>query len=697
MEDSALVELNREARSGAVTEHLHGVEVEDPYRALEESSPLTDRWVDTQTHRTQRLLATWTDPEAAVRLDQVLSIGVLGGATPAGDRLFYSKRDAEREQPAYYVVEDGSPRETPVIDPGTYGPRAALDWAFPSPDGRYVAFGISQDGDERSSLRVVDVDTGEVLDDVIDHAKWCAVSWLRSGDGFYYRRYPRPDEPHYDAEHPDTYHLRLLFHRLGTDPASDPVVFEPSERTSFPSATLSEDGRWLAIMEARGWSESDVFLFDRGPRGDRRDVPDDEHPVVPVVRGVDSTFVGQVHHGRLFLLTNAEAPRYRIVAVDPEVAGDRSQWREVVPEGPGVIDAMAFIGDRLAVRLIEAFHSTIRVHHLDGRVERSLPLPARGEVGSLAGDEVTGRLALTFSSLVHPPTLMSWTPGQADVQEIDQVACDVDLSRFVLEQATVESADGTPINVHFVHRDDMRRDGRQRVVLTGYGGFNIALLPAFQRNALYWVERGGVYAVANLRGGGELGEDWHRAGNLESKERVFEDFEAVLRFFGGDSGISRPDRIAIAGGSNGGLLGGAMVTRAPEALGAAVGNVGLYDMLRYHRFPPAELWVSEYGSADDPEQFRWLHAYSPYHHVDAGRPIPPTLITTADHDTRVHWAHSTKFAARLQEAAGDDEPAVLFHMARDQGHGVGTRRSDAVARYQRTYTFIERFIGRPGT
>ena len=238
----------------------------------------------------------------------------------------------------------------------------------------------------------------------------------------------------------------------------------------------------------------------------------------------------------------------------------------------------------------------------------------------------------------------------------------------------------------------MPRDGTARVLLGGYGGFNVSLLPGFQRNALYWIERGGVFAVANLRGGGEHGEAWHRAGNLENKERVFEDFEAVIRWLGTESGISSPDRVAITGGSNGGLLMGAMITRCPDAFGATVSGVGLYDMLRYHQFPPAELWITEYGSAEDETQFGWLHAYSPYHRVQDGTDFPAVLITTADHDTRVHWAHSTKFTARLQEASRELDPNIYFFMVRQAGHGAGTPLSAIVERYVRLYAFVEHFL-----
>jgi len=697
---SPIQQLNARAREGAVTDTIHGVEVHDPYRALEADSELTREWVQTQTERTEQLLDAHTDPNAAERLDELLSIGVIGGPVVAGDRTFYTKREGEREQPALYLREGDALRPDPIVDPADYGERAALDGFSPSPSGRYVAFRISSNGDERSTLRVLDVNEGEVLDDTIEHTKWSSVAWLHSEDGFYYRRYPREGEPDFDAEAQDTYHMRLFFHALGTDPADDPLVWAPPQGTDFPSASVSADDRWVVITNFRGWSQSDVYLFDRGrARRDQVVAPDETRPLTTVVEGEDHIYSAHVHRGRLYITHNDGAPRYRIDAVAPADAADREAWDRVVPEGDGAIEGVAYAGERLIVHTLdptEGIASRLRVYALDGTEDGEIALPGRGELFGLDADAETGRAAIGFSSFVHPPMLLGWSPDAREVQTLDRVEADFDFDSIALSRAEVESEDGTALNVYYVHPRGMQPDGEQRVLLYGYGGFNVSLLPGFQRNALYWVERGNVYAVANIRGGGEYGERWHRAGNLGNKERVFEDFEAVIDWLGGDSGISAPDRIGITGGSNGGLLMGAMITRVPESFRVTVASVGLYDMVRYHRFPPAELWITEYGSADaDAEQLSWLHGYSPYHNVRDGMPLPATLIVTADHDTRVHWAHSTKFTARLQEASGEPDPDVYFYMVRQQGHGAGTRRSDTVQRYVRMYTFLEHYLGRP--
>ncbi|UJR79696.1 Prolyl oligopeptidase [Sandaracinus amylolyticus] len=696
---SWLQDLNARARAaGATTDTLHGVAIEDPYRALESESDITREWIDRQTARSREALASWSRADIADRIREVLAIGTISGGAIAGDVVLYSRRDADREQPALFaqsLSRTGAPSGEPrmLVDPQTYGERAALDWYYLSPNGRYLAFGISDNGDERSTLRVVEVATGTVLPDVIPHTKWSTVGWLHAEDGFYYRRYPREGEPDYDASQPDSYHPRVFFHRLGDDPASDVLVYSPPNGTDFPDANVSEDDRWVVIGNFRGWSQSDVYLLDRGAqRANRVVAPDASHPLVTVVAGEEHLTSGRVHRGRLYMTTNIDAPRYRIVGVDPARAADRAAWADVVPQGDSAIEGWTIVGDRIAMHVIDDVRSRVRVFRLDGRADGEIELPGRGEVGSLDGDPRTGRLVLGFSSPVHAPAMHLWTARGRDLVQLAAIDVPIDLSELELTQERVPSRDGTPINVHLLHRRGLERNGQTPVLLNGYGGFNVSLLPGFQRSALYWASRGGVFAVANLRGGGEFGEDWHRAGNLANKERVFEDMESVIRWLS-SSGISRPDRIAITGGSNGGLLMGAMITRAPDAFAAAASYVGLYDMVRYHRFPPAELWISEYGSSDDATQLQWLMGYSPYHRVQEGARLPAILIETADHDTRVHWGHSTKFAARLQESTGEADPRVWFYREQLVGHGAGTRLSDLVSRYTRLYAFVEHALG----
>jgi prolyl oligopeptidase len=688
---SAIQELNRRARAGAVTETIHGVEVADPYRGLEEDSPLTTEWIDVQTARTAAAVASWSRVATSERLEALLRIGTVSGGAVAGTSVFYQLREGDREQPALMVRGVGARGTARIlVDPQTLGEHAALDWYFVSPSGRYVAYGISESGDERSTLHVVETANGHVLADAIEHTKWSEISWLHDETGFYYRRYPREGEPDYSAEEPDSYHPRLFFHTLGTDPATDPLVFSPTDPTHFPSASVSDDDRYVVVSNFAGWSQSDVHLLDRGASARGRVLaPDATHPLWPIVVGQDHLYTARVHDGQMYVLTNEDAPRYRLMRTAPTAASsDRSTWATVIPEGTAAVEDWSIVGDRFVLHVLDDVRSRLMVHRIDGRADGEITLPGRGAVAGIDGDPETGRLVIAFSSYVHAPQLLLYTARTRRIETLVEIPSPVDLSTLEVTQEHVPSADGTLINVYYVQRRGTPHDGSAPVLLNAYGGFNISLLPSFARHPLYWVERGGIFAVANLRGGAEFGEDWHRAGNLANKHHVFEDMEAVIRWFS-SSGISRPDRIAITGGSNGGLLMGAMITRCPDAFAAAASYVGLYDMVRYHQFPPAELWVTEYGSSEDPAQFRTLLDYSPYHHVVDGTEYPSILIETADHDTRVFWGHSTKFAARLQEATGDAEPDVWFYRERQVGHGAGTPVSALVARYTRMYAFVE--------
>jgi prolyl oligopeptidase len=693
--------LDDAARAGAVTETLHGLPIEDPYRALEEDTPATRAWIDAQSARTESTLAALAMPARQARLESLLAIGTISRVVTAGPRVFYLKREAGEEQPSLWVAEDrgrgdralAAPAPRRVLDPTRLpgadpAARAALDWFYPSPKGRLVAFGLSTNGDERSTLHVLDVATGALLPERIARTKWCNLAWSNDERGFYYTRYPAPGEPDFDAAHEDTYFPRIFFHAIGADAAADPRIYGGARGTDFPSPSVSDDDRWLVVNDFRGWSASDVHLVDRRAPADASGAP----VVRPVVTGRDALTSGRVHRGKLYLLTNLDAPRYRLVVADrPEDAADPARWRTLLPEGDAPVENYELVADRLVVQTIDDVRARVRVYDLDGREEPEVALPTRGSIDGLGADPSSARLAYAFSSYFVAPTLSTWDVRRRTATVLDRVASDVDARAFELTQERVPSADGTPIHVYLVHRRGLRRDGTNPVLLTGYGGFNVSLYPTFTRHALYFLERGGVFAVANLRGGAEFGEAWHRAGNLLNKKHVFEDFEAVIRWLA-TSGVSAPARIAITGGSNGGLLMGAMITRCPDAFRAAATYVGLYDMVRYERFPPAELWASEYGSAADAEQLRYLHSYSPYHQVRAGTPYPAVLVETADHDSRVHWAHSTKFAAALIAATSSERP-VWFYRERAVGHGAGTRLSDLVRRYARMYAFVEHELG----
>ncbi|MEZ4325344.1 MAG: prolyl oligopeptidase family serine peptidase [Polyangiales bacterium] len=703
-QQAELAALNEAARAGEVVEELHGVPVRDPFRSLEVESPETTRWVEAQNAYTRAVLAPLERPERRERLRELLSIDALGEPQLEGDTLFYYRRAGAEEQGAYYVARAPSWQTDgdAVLRAETFGERASIDYTYLSPGGRFVVFGVSQNGDERSTLRVLDLTRRELLPDSIAHAKWSRVSWLGDDSGFYYTRYPAEHEadfPHDDPARVDTYGSRAYRHRLGDDPTTDPLVFEADDPTHFPSVSVQADGQHLVLAISRGWSANDVWVARRGAD----DRPED---VTPLMVGETARSAALVHGAHVLVVSNWDAPRYRVLStplmLGTSALADRARWTVTVPESDGVLDSFAELGDALLLAYTRGLETVLEraplvndddlgglTTNADARTR--IPLPAGGELGELSSDRAGHHAVFSFSGYRTPPVLFSLDDGAAEPSATVRVTADVDVSSLVFEVVQVTSADGTQVPLQLLYRRGLQRNSENPTILYGYGGFNVSLLPGFQRNLLYWLERGGVYAVANLRGGGELGEDWHRAGSRENKERVFEDFEACLRHLR-ESGISRPARIAITGGSNGGLLMGAMLTRVPDYMGAVVSYVGLYDMLRYQHFPPAEIWEPEYMSSDTAEGFAVLRAYSPYHRVPERVSLPATLIETADHDSRVYWGHSTKFAARLQVSNTSENP-VLFYMEREQGHGAGRRLSDTIARYVRFYTFVEHALG----
>ncbi|HXE57764.1 MAG TPA: prolyl oligopeptidase family serine peptidase [Gemmatimonadales bacterium] len=665
-----------------VVETLHGQLVADPYRWLEDGeSPETRAWTAAQNALTARYLAAVpARPRIRARLERLLAIGAIGVPTPARGRYFYQYREGTQDQPVLYVRERVDGPDRVLVDPNALNPdgTTALDWYFPSDDGRLLAYGLSEDGSEESVLHLLDVETGRPLPDRIPHTRACELAGLPDGSGFYYTRYPAPGAVPPGEEH---YHRSIYFHRLGDDPADDPLIFAPEEKEHWPGVDLSPDGRWLLVTVARTFDQTDLYVRDRRAGGG----------FVPVAKGLPFSFEGQVVRDRLYLRTNLDAPNHRLFVADP-AAPARDRWREIVPTRPdAVLDGVRVVGEHLILSYLERATSRLRVADLEGRLRRELELPTLGSVFGWGGEWDGTELFYGFSSYTVPPTVyrLDLTTGTTGLWR--RVAADVDPERYVVRQVTYRSKDGTPVTMFLVHRRDLVRDGDNPTYLTGYGGFNISLTPAFSRSLFLWLEQGGVVAVPNLRGGGEYGETWHQAGMLGNKQNTFDDFIAAAEWLIAE-GYTRPERLAAGGGSNGGLLMGAVLTQRPDLFAAVVIQVPLLDMLRYHRFLIARLWIPEYGSADDPEQFAWLRAYSPYHRVVDGTPYPAVLLATAESDTRVDPMHARKMAARLQAATSSDRP-VLLRLETRAGHGAGKPVSKVLDELTDTWSFVFSELG----
>lgn len=670
-----------------LVERIHGVDVADPYRWLEDGdAPAVRAWTAQENALTRAALDA-VPARAAIerRLWSLFEIGSLG--TPVvrrrstrARRYFYSRRDGKQNQPVLYVRDGVAGADRVLFDVNALaadGTRA-LDWWFPSEDGALVAYGVSDNGSEESVLHVRDVGSGRDRPDQIARTRACSLAWLPDGSGFYYTRYPAPGAVPGGDEH---YHRSVFFHRLGSDPAGDVKVFgDGRDRTDWPGVDLSPDGRWLLITVAEGWSRSEIFLFDRH-------APD--APPQPVVTGVDALFtVVEALNDRFYLQSNQDAPRGRIFRVDPRHPA-RDRWTLVVPEGADILQGAAYLRGRLAARYLVDAASRVRIFADDGKLERELPLPGLGQVTALSADRDGNELFYSFTSFLAPTTVFHHQAGgkRAGADAVwRSLPSLVDPAAYAVEQVWFSSRDGTRCPMFLIRRKDVALDGARPTVLYGYGGFNIEVLPAWSPSILPLLEAGGVYAVATLRGGGEYGETWHQAGMLGNKQNVFDDFIAAAAWLI-DNKVTSAAHLAAMGRSNGGLLVGAAITQRPDLFRAAVAGVPLLDMIRYDKFRLAELWIPEYGSAADAQQFRWLFAYSPYHRVKDGVDYPAVLITTADTDTRVDPLHARKMVARLQAASAGPRPIFLRQESK-AGHGAGKPLAATIAQLADEWAFL---------
>jgi len=674
-------------RTVAATDVLHGETIEDPYRWLEDGAdPDTRAWTERQNELTEAWLGRFPGRETIrQRLDQLLSIGALSVPTPARGRYFYQRRDGRQNQPVLYVREGVAGEDRVVMDPNALDPAGttALDWYYPSDDGRLVAYGLSKDGSEQSVLHVYDVDAGTSLPDRIPRTRAADLAWLPDASGFYYTRYPEPSAVPPGEEH---YHRAVFFHPLGGDPADDPLVYQPKEKEYWPGVGISPDGRWLIISVARTFDQTDLYLGDRNAAG-WTPTPS----LVAVAEGLPFSFDGEVVRGRLYLRTNLDAPTYRMYEVDP-LRPARGHWRELVPpRADAVLEGARVTADRLVLGYLERASSRLRLADLDGGLRHEVALPTLGSLFGMGAEPDGHELFFGFSSYTMPPTVYRLDLLTDREEPWQRVEADVDPDRYEVRQVRVPSADGTAVTMFLVHGRGLERDQNAPTYLTAYGGFNISMTPAFSRSLLLWLERGGLIAIPNIRGGGEYGESWHQGGMLGRKQNSFDDFIAAAEWLIRE-GYTRPERLAVAGGSNGGLLMGAVLTQRPELFRAVVIQVPLLDMLRYHRFLIARLWIPEYGSPEDPEAFRWLRAYSPYHHVRPGTRYPAVLLATAESDTRVDPMHARKMTARLQAATASGRPVLLRLEAR-AGHGAGKPLAKVLDELTDTWTFVFSEVG----
>jgi len=674
-----------------VRDTLFGVEVLDPYRWLEsDDDPEVTSWIEAQNELTERTLGRVKGRDALEkRLTELLEIGSISlpqvkRRENGSLRLFYTRREGKENHPILYVRDGLDGAERVLVNPNELGGAehtTALDWYAPSEEGRYLAYGTSERGTEDSVLEILDVESGRKLPDVIPRTRHASIAWLPGGRRFFYTRYPAPGSV---PEGEERYHRKVYEHELGRSPADDPLVFgEALERTEFPNVSLSPDGRYLTVTVSRGWSESVVYLKDLKQPGAAfvRVSPEGKNLYSPLPLA-----------DALYVMTNEGAPRYRVFRVDPR-APARDSWREILPEHPeDVLSAFDVVGGELVVSYLRAGISRLERFDTSGKSRGEIPLPVVGASDGFSGLPDDTTLFYAFESFAAPPAVRALDLGSGRDRLWQAVKAPIRTEDFVVETRRARSKDGTLVPYSLVRLRTLDpSSGDNPTLLYGYGGFNINLLPRFSRSSYAFLERGGIYVQANARGGGELGESWHRGGQLENKQNTFDDFIAVAEDLIRRR-VTRPERLAIHGRSNGGLLVSAAVTQRPELFRAAVAGVPLTDMVRYPRFLIAKLWVPEYGSPEDPAQFRALFAYSPYHRVRNHTDYPSVLVTTAESDTRVDPLHARKFVAALQQATSSGRP-VLLRTERSAGHGAGMPVSKLVQEVTDIYAFLFDALG----
>ena len=646
-------------RRDNVRELLHGVKLVDPYRWLEDqNSPETRAWITAQNEYSQPILRSLPGvQQRRQRLTELLKIDVIRTPRERNGRYFFSKRLAGQELFVIYMRKGLKGEDQVLIDPHPMSSdrTTSVNLLEVSRDGSLLAYGVRQSGEDEIAIKLLDVEAKKELPDRLPKARYFGVAMKPDNSGFYYTRF--------GADGP-----RVYLHKMGTESANDREIFGSGYGPDkIIWAALSEDGRHLLIHVAHGSSESRTEIYYQEIIQNGQDAAE-QGPILPVVNDIDARFLGEIGGNQIFLHTNWKAPNGRVLAVELENPA-RERWREIIPESDAVIENVSLAGGKLFVNYLENVKSRVKVFESDGKHIADITFPAIGSVGRVVGRWESPEAFFTFSSFHIPTAIYRYDASKLRGEVWARLEVPVESDKLELRQVWYQSKDKTWVPMFLLHAKGLKPDGSNPTLLTGYGGFNISRTPRFSAAAVLWAENGGLYALPNLRGGGEFGEQWHKAGMLEKKLNVFDDFIAAAEWLIRNR-YTRPSKLAIGGRSNGGLLVGAALTQRPKLFRAVVCGYPLLDMVRYHQFLVARFWVSEYGSSDDAEQFPYLRAYSPYHQVKPRVKYPAVLFVTGDGDTRVDPLHARKMTALLQAATGSERP-ILLRYETTAGHSGG--------------------------
>jgi prolyl oligopeptidase len=683
------------ARKSDVVDDYFGTKIRDPYRWLEDAdSTETLEWTKEENELTQSYLREL--PERMPfkdRLTKLLNFERYTVPSWEGHRYIYRKNDGLQNQSVIYTLKDLNDTPQVLLDPNKLaadGTLAVSSTAI-SDDGRLVAYGLAVSGSDWNTIRIRDIASGQDLPDLVQWVKFSEPAWTKDSKGFFYARFPEPRKSE-DQVFARLSNQKLYYHRVGDHQEKDALIFErPDNPEQTFGGSVSHDGQYLFLKVSKGTERRDQLFFKdlRSPYA-----PVMDSPFVPIFPRFEAELkiIGSFKN-RLFVLTDLEAPKYKIVEIDLNNPA-RENWKEIVPESKHLLESAALVGGKLVISFLVDAKNELSVYDLEGAKQGDIPLPAIGTVGGLSGDVDRPELFYAFTSFLYPSTIYRCDVGSLQPEVFRRPSVDFEPAAFSTEQIFYSSKDETRIPMFLVHKKGLKLNGDNPVYLTGYGGFNVSLTPSFSASFLTWIERGGICAVPNLRGGGEYGREWHEAGTKDRKQNVFDDFIAAVKTLV-DLKYTSAGKIAIIGASNGGLLVGAALTQHPELFGAAVPQVGVLDMLRFQKFTIGWAWQSDYGSSDTADGFDILIKYSPLQNIVPGKCYPPTLITTGDHDDRVLPGHSFKFAATLQAAQGCANP-ILIRVDSKAGHGSGKPMAKVIDEQSDTLAFMWNAVGHTG-
>ncbi len=678
-----------QTHQGQQSDIYHGIEVRDPYRWLEDpDSEATKAWVTAQNQVTAAYLSQIPNREGIKsRLTQLWNYekysspfkkGETSGSRLRG-RYFYFKNDGLQNQDVLYTLESLDAEPSVLLDPNTFSEdgTVALSGIAISDNGQYLAYGLSTAGSDWIEYFVKDVVTGEQLSDHLKWIKFSGASWTKDRQGFFYSRYAEPNEA--TKLEDVNYFQELYYHRLGTEQAEDILIYQRRDQKEWGFAgEVTEDGKYLVISVWKGTDSKNLVFY--------KNLSQPESEVIELIDEFEASYDVIDNDGDRFLVqTDLDAPRGRVIAIDLQQP-QKDHWQEIIPQSPETLTGVGLLNNQFVTNYLKDARSQIKIFDLDGLFIREVELPGIGSAGGFAGKRADTTTFYTFTSFTTPATIYSYDMVTGENKIFRQPQVDFNSEDYVTEQVFCPSKDGTVIPLFITYKKGIKLDGNNPCYLYGYGGFNVSLTPSFSVSNLVWLEMGGIYVMANLRGGGEYGEAWHQAGMKERKQNVFDDFISAATWLI-EQNYTSNTRLAIAGGSNGGLLVGACMNQRPDLFAAALPAVGVMDMLRFHKFTIGWAWCAEYGNPDNETDFPTLYSYSPLHNLKPGTAYPATMITTADHDDRVVPAHSFKFAAALQ-AAHEGKNPVLIRIETKAGHGAGKPTTKIIEEVADKWAFL---------